>query len=155
MGAVTVALHSYLGMSPPRTPARVANGDVAIVWSGRGQWLLMQPHDARTATDLAQTLAGLASLTDQSDARVHLRLAGPDVRNALAKLVMLDLHPAGFPVGAAAMTVLAHMPVHIWRLPDGDSATFVVAGPQSYATSLWHHIVTAAAEYGLDAQVLG
>lgn len=153
--AVIAALQAAVGIAPPRTPMRAAKGDTAIVWSGPNQWLLMQPSDSTTAIDPASTLANLASITDQSDARVHLRLTGPDVRNALAKLVLLDLHPAEFPVGAAAMTGIAHIPVHIWRLPDVDSSTaFVIAGPQSYATSLWHHAVVSAAEYGLDASVL-
>ena len=107
------------------------------------------------ALDLAATLAGLAAVADQSDARVHLHLTGPDVRSALAKLLMFDLHPAEFPIGAAAITGIAHIPVHIWRLPDSDvGAAFVIAGPQSYAKSLWHHVVVSAAEYGLEAHVL-
>lgn len=164
---VAAALRDAVGIAPPRKPMRAASGDTAIVWSGPNQWLLIRPRDAKAATELARKLTGLASITDQSDARVHLHLTGPDVRNALAKLMMLDLHPTEFPVGTAAMTGIAHIPVHIWRLPDSGiksggqthgsdpiSPAFVIAGPQSYATSLWHHVVVSAAEYGLDAQVL-
>lgn len=153
---VAATLRDTVGIAPPRKPMRAASVDTAIVWSGPNQWLLMQPRDAKTATELARKLTGLASITDQSDARVHLHLTGPDVRNALAKLVTLDLHPGEFTAGAAAMTGIAHIPVHIWRLPDSATgAAYVIAGPQSYATSLWHHIVVSAAEYGLDARVLG
>ena len=155
-GAVVVALRDATGVDAPQTPTRIAKGDVALVWSGPGQWLVMSPGASETSKRVTAALAGLAAVVDQSDARVHLRLTGPDVRAALAKLVMLDLHPGEFAPGAAAMTVIAHVPVHLWRLTDGvEGPVFVIAGPQSYATSLWHHIVISAAEYGLDARVLG
>lgn len=152
--AVVAALRNATGVEAPATPKRTAQGDAAIVWSGPGQWLVMLPGAAETAMRVRASLAGLAAVVDQSDARVHLRLTGSDVRAALAKLVMLDLHPGEFAPGAAAMTVIAHIPVHIWRLADGDEGpVFVIAGPQSYATRLWHHIVISATEYGLDARV--
>ena len=153
--AVRTALQSCIGLEAPLVPARVTKAGVALVWSGPGQWLLMQ--DAHSESQLMSkamaALAGLASMTDQSDARVHLRLAGPHVRDALAKLTGIDLHPDVFYKGAAAMTVIAHIPVHLWRLPDtSGNSVFEIAGPQSTAASLWHHVVEASKEYGLDAR---
>ena len=153
--AVAAALDDTIGIAAPRTPMRIAKGDIAIVWAGPGQWLLMQPATTEVSRGITAALTGIAALVDQSDSRVHVRLTGPDVRLALAKLVMLDLHPGEFACGSAAMTAIAHIPVHIWRLADGaEGSVFVIAGPQSYATSLWHHIVISAAEYGVDASVL-
>ena len=162
--AVRAALRAATGLEAPNTPARVAKHGTALIWSGPGQWLLTQEAPMAQAQASAMTmtmtakvtaaLAGLASLSDQSDARLQVRLSGLHVRDALAKLVGIDVHPEVFAPGAAAMTAIAHIPVHIWRLPDagGEGAVFEIAGPQSMAASLWHHIVTAAEEYGLDAR---
>lgn len=155
--AVRVALQSLTGLEAPPKPARVAKDNIALVWSGHGQWLLMTDAQSGAAivTKAASVLTGLASLTDQSDARMHLKLAGPRTRDALAKLAGIDVHPAVFPAGAAAMTVIADIPVHLWRLPDqAEGPAFEIAGPQSYAASLWHHVVVAAEEYGLQARVI-
>ena len=135
--AVRAALQDRIGLDAPVTPARVAKEGVALVWSGPNQWLLMQDNFSGPLTsNVTAALAGLASMTDQSDARVHLRLSGPHARDALAKLTGVDVHPAAFAEGAAAMTVIAHMPVHLWRLPDtAGSAAFEIAGPRSTAAS--------------------
>ena len=153
--AVRAALRTATGLDAPTTPARVAKDGVALVWSGPAQWLLMLDAAAAPAIadKFAAALAGHASISDQSDARVHLRLSGPHVRSALEKLVGIDVHPDAFVPGAAAMTAIADMAVHLWRLPDASNgAAFVIAGAQSTAISLWHHVVTAAEEYGLDAR---
>ncbi len=57
-------------------------------------------------------------MSNQSDARAALRLSGPHVRDMLAKGCMIDLHPSVFPPGAAAMTSIAHIGVHLWRLDN-------------------------------------
>ena len=154
--AVRAALRTLTGLDAPMQPARVAGKDAALIWSGASQWLLMLALDEQTglATQVAGALAGMASISDQSDARVHLRMSGPHVRAVLEKLVGVDVHPAVFQPGTAAMTEIAQIPVHVWRLDDtAAGAAFVLAGPQSYAASLWHHVVVAAEEFGLDARV--
>ena len=151
--AVRAALHSSTGLEAPAKPRRVAKDNAALVWSGPAQWLLMTNGGADIAAAAVTALTGLASLSDQSDSRLHLELYGPRTRDAMAKLVGIDVHPATFPEGAAAMTAIADIPVHLWRLPDAaEGAAFVIAGPQSTSASLWHHVVVAAEEYGLDAQ---
>lgn len=136
--------------------ARIAIGTAgSVVWSGPGQWLVMAgPNSAITRT-LPDALAAIAAVIDQSGSRLIVRLSGQDVRRCLGKVMGLDLHPAVFAVGHVAMTDLAHVPVHVWRSVDGDGqAVFYLAAPRSYAGSVWHALVAAAAEYGLDARPL-
>ena len=149
------ALRTHFGLAATEMPTRSQRDGLAVVWSGPGQWLLTATAADGPAIEIKAkaALADLASLSDQSHARVHLQVTGPSVRDALAKLVAIDLDAAIFSVGAVAMTGLAQIPIHIWRLDDGlEGAVFEIAGPQSYAASLWHHVVVAASEYGLDAR---
>ncbi|MFM9939049.1 MAG: sarcosine oxidase subunit gamma [Hyphomicrobiaceae bacterium] len=153
--ATTIA--KIIDLPLPTRPARVANPHAAIVWSGPGQWLVMsEEEDAAThmIPGLAAALADLASYSEQTDARVILRLSGPGSRRTLMKLVGIDVHPQAFPVDAAAMTPVAHIPCHLWRLDDAAGHTvYEIAGPQSSAVSLWHAIVVAGSEFGLHARV--
>lgn len=106
---------------PP--PGRLSAGPrLAFAWMGQGQWFA----DARTravpdlAGELSAALGGNASLTEQSDAWVRLRLAGTDLRAVLEKLCMLDLHDSRFPPGAVARTVVEHLGAVILRPEGGD-----------------------------------
>ena len=102
------------------------------------------------AQALARDLDGLAAIADQSDAYAVCRIAGPRARDALAKGVTLDLHPASFPSGSAAVTGIAGIGAVLWL---GDEApTFDVAVARSLASSFWHWLVTGAAEYGLEVR---
>ena len=51
---------------------------------------------------------------------------------------MIDLHPAAFPPGAAAMTSIAHIGVHLWRVDerrDDSDAIFDILIARSMAAS--------------------
>ncbi|MGI4955776.1 MAG: sarcosine oxidase subunit gamma [Janthinobacterium lividum] len=80
-----------------------------------------------------QAVTGGAGLIDLSDARVGIRIAGPDARDRLARLVPLDLHPSRFMPGLCAATVMAHLNVLLLQLgPD----SFEVQCGRSFADSL-------------------
>ena len=102
-------------------------------------------------TDLVARLrarAGLASIADQSDGRVVLRLRGDRVRQVLAKGVPLDLHPRRFKVGDVASTLVAHVGVQIEQLDD--QPTFQLMASRSLAGSLWSWLTKSAAEFGYE-----
>lgn len=127
----------------------------AVVWSGPGQWLVIADAMSGIARPMTAALDGSAAIIDQSSSRLMVRLSGCEVRRCLAKVIGLDLHPAIFAVGHAALTDLAHVPVHLWRLPDAEGhAVYILAAPRSYGGSVWHALVAAAAEYGVDARPL-
>ena len=95
-------------------------------------------------------LRDIASVVEQTDAYGVLRLTGPRVRDVLAKLFFIDLHPDAFKPGDVASTVAAHMGVTLWRPEDApDGAVFELAVHRSMASSFWHALHASAAEYGI------
>lgn len=150
--AATATLSAFvedrLGLALPTAPRIVSGTSHDAVWSGPGQWLLR----AASRDGFAQLLAELsvyAAVSEQSEARAGLRLSGPRVREALSKGVMLDLHPAAFAVGDAALTSIAHIGVQLWRLADGpQGAVFEIMVARSMAGSFWSWFDASAAEFG-------
>lgn len=141
-------LNAY-GKTQPATPQAIAADGATLVWSGPDQFLVLSPRGA--ALDKARmAFAGVASLSEQSDARALLRIAGPRARDMLAKICSLDLHPAAFPVGAAATTFIDHTAVNLWRAADADGEpVFHLLIFGTFAESLWHMLLDSGAEYGI------
>ena len=145
-------IHELFGLELPRGPRRVSGDDIALIGIGPSTWLVAaegQPNSF--SATLAEKIRDLASVTDQSDGYVVLRLSGPKVRDTLAKLVPVDVHPRVFDVGAVAATVAGHISVTLWRLPDEDARTpvFEVAFPRSMAESFRRALTHSAAEFGI------
>ncbi len=139
----------------PLGPRRVEKGELAFIGVGVQSWLasLDTGRDVDSlngfAAALRSVLQGTASVSDQIGSYEILRLTGSRVRDALAKLVPLDLHPRAFIPGAAASTVAAHVPLTLWRREDHSGLpVFELAIPRSYAGSFWHGVAESAAEYG-------
>jgi methylglutamate dehydrogenase subunit D len=144
--ALSALIRTRYGLELPTTPRAVRNAAHALVWAGPGQWLLIAEQREGFA-ELSQH----AAVSDQSDARAALRLSGLKVRDMLAKGCMIDLHPAAFPSGAAAMTSIAHIGVHLWRAdepPDDGDVVFDILIARSMAASFWSWASASAAEYG-------
>jgi sarcosine oxidase subunit gamma len=132
-----------LGVALPNGARRVTAGVVSAAGTGPGSWLLMCENGGNAwIAALKSAVGDTASVVDQSDAYGVLRLTGPKLRETLAKLVPLDLHPRVFKVGDVAATVAAHIGVSLWRLEDdADSQpTFELAVARSMAASLWHEL---------------
>ncbi|MEI4488369.1 sarcosine oxidase subunit gamma family protein [Frigidibacter sp. MR17.14] len=123
--AATEQALQALGLGWPAPGTGLAGAVAACLWTGRGQAFL---------TGIApEGLAGLAALTDQSDAWTVLTLTGPDARAALARLTPLDLRPAAFPEGAAQRSLLGHM-----------SAILRHCGPDSFEVWVFRSMAATA-----------
>lgn len=142
------AMESRLGLALPATPTIVSGPAHDAIWAGPEQWLLRAAAREGFSALLGE-LAAHAAVSEQSDARAALRLSGPHVRDVLAKGVMLDLHPAAFGVGDAALTSIAHVGAQLWRAPDGpDGAVFEILVARSMAGSFWSWFSASAAGFG-------
>ncbi len=86
-------------------------------------------------------LSAVAGLIDQSDARVGIRVTGPDVAARLARLLPLDLHPSRFEPGQCAQTLMAH--VNLLVLQHGDCDYELQCG-RSQAGSFFSALKVAA-----------
>lgn len=143
------AMQDNFSIAPPDRPRRETGDGIALVWAGPDQWLAVS-DDRTVAVMLAQKLAGIAAVSDQSDARAMLKLQGPRVREALAKGCMIDLHPRAFKTGDAALTQIAHMGVHLWQVDD--SPVYELAVFRSMAASFASWLFSSSAEYGYEVR---
>jgi methylglutamate dehydrogenase subunit D len=136
--AVARRVREHFHIELPRAPLRASANAVAFAGTSPGAWLASYDKGDNTfATSLKQILGDLASVSEQSDGYAVLRLAGPEVRGTLARLVPVDTHATAFPTGRVAVTVAAHIGMVLWRLDDDaeGSPVFEIAVPRSFATS--------------------
>jgi len=152
---VAELLRAQFGLEPPNAPRRVSRGDVAIAGVAPGTWLATRDDASNAfAESLGSLLGDCASVSDQSDAYVILRLTGPKVRETLAKLLPIDIHPRGFLVNDVAQTICGYVGVTLWRLENtaqGDPVFEIWTG-RSLAVSLDQAIAHGAAEFGFVRQ---
>jgi heterotetrameric sarcosine oxidase gamma subunit len=150
IAAVADTLERRFGIKPPAHPAYRKRDGVSLVGTGPGRWLALASGQEGSGFEagLCCALDGLGAVTDQSDALLVLELAGPDVGRTLAKGVTLDLHATVFPTGNAAVTVVNHIGVTLWR--TDDAPTYRLAVPRSYAGSFMDWLTASAAEFGLE-----
>jgi methylglutamate dehydrogenase subunit D len=147
-------LRKVLSLELPPGPRRTSAGDVAFLGVGPGAWLATLEQGGNAfARGLNEGFGELASISDQTDGLAVLRVTGLKVRDALARLVPLDLHPREFKVGNVASTRAALVGVTLWRLEDLDgSAVFEIALYRSLAGSFWRALCSASAECGLTLE---
>jgi heterotetrameric sarcosine oxidase gamma subunit len=152
--SLAAAATERFGAAPPEKPEALGVGGVTLIWSGPDQFLALRPRMGEgSLLDMArQAFAAAASMSEQSDGRALLRLAGPKARATLAKCCSLDLHPRSFAIGQAAATSIDHTAVGLWRAEDGADGmpVFLLLLFSSFAASLLRTIIDAGAEYGVD-----
>ena len=154
--ALAEACAGAYGKPAPAKPLAVQAEGALLLWSGPDQFLVLSARSAGSAVERARTaFAGMASLSEQSDGRSLLRISGVRARDMLAKVCSLDLHPAVFPVGAAAATSIDHTPANLWRGEDASGdAVFYLLVFATFAESLWHTLLDSGAEYGIAIDAL-
>jgi sarcosine oxidase subunit gamma len=143
------------GIELPHGPQRSARGAVAFAATGPAAWLATcEEHGNSFALSLKEAVGNAASVSDQSSGYAVLRLTGPRLRDALAKMMPLDLHERAFQTGAVASTIALHVGATLWRLADGadGSPVFEIAVFRSLAASFWHSLVASAAEFGFISE---
>jgi methylglutamate dehydrogenase subunit D len=131
--------------------SRVAQGlQVSFIGYGPGQWLAVSESLAgeALASDLAQRLKGLASISDQHGGRTVLRLSGPCARDVLAKGLPIDLHPRASGPDSAATSTISLMGVQLWQVDDAPS--YDIALFRSVSESFWRWLTSSAAEFGYE-----
>jgi sarcosine oxidase subunit gamma len=139
--ALAQALRDHAGLAPPEPGCWVGDDTLALLWSAPGQFLAV--GDAVATQRLADALRERALLIDLTGARVVVRLSGPSVRDLLARVVPLDLHPRAMRPGRVASTIAAHIGVQIWQIDAVPS--YDIAAPVSYDGSLLRALELAGA----------
>ena len=146
--ALAAKIHDAYGVLLPSGPRRVSNGVHAFVGTGPGVWLaVFEQASPLMASDLAASLAGLASVADQSSSYAVLRIAGASAREILSRGAFIDFDPSVFGPGSAAVTTISHIGVSIWQVDDAP--TYDVALFRSYADSFWHWMTATCTALGV------
>lgn len=128
---------------------RCSTGDgITFIATAPGTWLALadglSPHWPNT---LAVQLGDTAAVVGQSGAYLLFRLEGEHAAALLQKGVFIDLHPGQFTASSAAVTVIAHIGVILWRPDDqpGNIPHYRLAVPRSLAVSFRHWLESSVA----------
>jgi sarcosine oxidase subunit gamma len=143
---VLKALAARRGLTLP-APGRVAGARDTLMLCVRPQrWLFLSPSTAAglAATHWQEASAGVAAALDLSSALLALHVAGPKARDALARGCRLDLHPAAFPSGTTAATLIAQVSAIIAALPSG----FLLLTPATTGRHFRDWLSAAARPFG-------
>lgn len=150
---VEAAAQGLFDVAAPAMPSAATGPKATLIWSGPQQFLVLvaDGYGTEGLERLTEAFAGSASLSNQSDGRALIRIAGPRARDLLAKVCSVDLHPKVFPIGGAAATSIDHTGVNLWRSADEEgSAVFDLLVFSTFAISLWHTLLDHAAEFGVE-----
>lgn len=143
------AVAHVLGLGLPIAPNTSASaGRCSALWLGPDEWLIITPDGSETETLSALTAALSGrhhAVTDVSDGRAVIRLAGPCARDVLMKGCSLDLHPRAFAAGQCAQTRLARSHVLLHQIEAAPA--YDVYTQRSFADYVWRWLEDAASEY--------
>ena len=147
----TAAVEQAVGASLPTVPNTAnRNGERAILWLGPDEWLLVVPEGSKedTLSALTRELVGRHhAVTDTSDGRAIIGLAGARARDVLMKGCSLDLHQRKFTAGQCAQTRLARCQMLLHQIKADPVYDIYVQ--RSFADYVWRWLEDAAAEYGV------
>ena len=139
------AVAGVLGVAPPTAP-----NTAAVLWLGPNEWLIVTPpgDEDETAEALRAVLAGRhVAVTDVSEGRTVIALAGRRARDVLAKGCPIDFHPRVFRAGHCAQSTYGKANVLVHQTSDAPAYDIYVE--RSFADYLWACLEDAAEEYGL------
>lgn len=145
---LNAAILSAYGVELPSLPKRIVGpGGIELIWNGPHQWLMIAPrdHGRDLEQELQPVVAGLGAVTDQSDARVIVRVSGRRARDLLAKGVTINLEPSAFSKDAVAITYAFNIGVVLCQhdaTPTYDLAVF-----RSFADCLARRLRHSAEEW--------
>lgn len=143
-------IEQALGCALPGGPGQVTSArERHVVWLAPDEFLTWCPDGVLDPTGSAQDLAEAVGAehgqaVDVSSNRTTLEVSGPRAASVLSKGCALDLHPSAWPVGAAYATLLARIPVVVWRI---ETDTFRVLPRSSFAEHLVIWLLDAMAEF--------
>lgn len=120
-----------------------------------GQWMLVSNADdlGKFAPVIEKKLSGIGYVSEQSDARICIRVSGPKARDLMSRGCRLDLHESVVSKGFCAQTQMAQVGVMIHQVDDAPVYDlYVYAG---FARSFWHWLTETSAQFGVRAENSG
>jgi methylglutamate dehydrogenase subunit D len=150
VSALSQAVEAACGASLPQGPSVATGGAFSFVGIGPGRWTVAaEGTSGETLLAKLEAAAGAnGSACDQSDGSVVYELSGAKVREALMKMLEIDIDPAVFKTGSAAVTRAALIGVTFWQTSEAPVYRFQVA--RSYGLAFLRALAESAAEYGFE-----
>lgn len=149
-GPAARAVGDVLGAAlPTRANTAVAAGDVAVLWLGPDEWLVLAPEGRQESLEKALRQAigtEPGAVVDLSAHRTTVELTGERAREVLAKGCSLDLHPTVFTPGSCAQVLLAQAPV-LLVAREGEHPAYWLLVRVSFATYVADWLLDACVEY--------
>ena len=109
------AVGEVAGVFLPERGRISIEGDRALAWMSPDELLLLTPDAQGAVAVLSNALAGQHFMAvEVSDARAFIVLEGAGVRDVLAKLAPVDLHPDAFAVGQFRRSHLGQVAAAFW-----------------------------------------
>ena len=108
---------------------------------------LLHGQSRPSATQLDHWFGADAQLIEQTGARAHLLVSGPQRRACLRLGIPLDLDPLIFSKGMFAASFAGHVPIHLTALSAQQDE---LSCPLSMTGSFWHWLHQTAVPFGLE-----
>ena len=147
--AFTAALHSVTGLVlPAEANSFSSEGALSCLWLAPDEWLIVGSGggEIEITARLRAALGHLhAAVTDVSEARTTVVIAGPQARDLLAKGTSIDLHPRVFGPGRCVQTGFAGANIVLRQTDDTPTLEIIVLN--SFAEHLWTWLEGACREY--------
>ena len=134
------------------------NGSWLVVGSGPGEWLVLAPPGAATASAVAGWLDTVAadsapeefvSVVDLTHGRALMRITGPDAAELMARLCGADLHDDMAPDGAALRAPVAGVATDIIRDDRAGVPSYLLHCERSSGQYLFGALVSAGESLGI------
>ena len=141
------ALGARRGLNLPELGRIITVRETAVLCTRPDRWLVLTaPAPPGAALALwSEACAGCAAPVELSSALTMLHLAGPAVREVLARGCRLDLHDDAFASGSVASTHMAQVPVTLAALPAG----WLLLTPSTTARHFRDWLSATAGPFGL------
>jgi sarcosine oxidase subunit gamma len=144
------ALGARRGLNFPEF-GRIARARETVVLSTRPErWLVLTPPGPPGAAHSLwrEACAGCAATVDLSSAFTALYVAGPAVREVLARGCRVDLHDEAFASGSVASTHMAQVAVTLAALPAG----WLLLTPSTTARHFREWLTATAGPFGIASR---
>jgi len=123
-----------------------ANGDLTLMPLAPGQWMaISQKSPAPKLADLEKKIGKLGYASQQTDARICIRVSGPKARELMSRGCRLDLHPDVTGKGFCAQTPMAQVGVLLNQVDDMPVYDLYLYS--GFARSFWHWLEQTAAQF--------
>ena len=118
-----------------------------------GQWMMVD-HKGQSgfAHDISAKVKKLGYVSQQSDARVRLRVSGPQARELMSRGCRLDLHGDIAGAGFCAQTIMAQVGTLLHQVDDAPSYDLYVYS--GFARSFYHWLTHSAEQFGYRLEVI-